>query len=94
MPRHANPLPIYRRHRPSNQAVCTVRLANGQRKDLYLGKWNSPDSKIEFARVTALVSAGNGIYPDASDDLTINEAMVRYVRFVDGYYLNPPRVWG
>lgn len=37
MPRLLSPVLVYRRHKASNQAYCTVRLANGQRKDISLG---------------------------------------------------------
>jgi integrase len=88
MPRQPNAVPVYRRHKPTNQAVCTVRLAGGWTKDIYLGRWNSAASKAEYNRVVALVVANGGIYPEADPDLTVNEALARYVRFIDGYYLD------
>lgn len=88
MPRPSNEVPSLRRHKPTNQAVCTVRLANGSRKDIYLGPWKSALAKQEYGRVIALVGANNGIYPDASVDLTVNEAMVRYVKFIDRHYID------
>jgi hypothetical protein len=45
MPR---PLPSYRLHKPSGQAVVTL---NG--RDFYLGEWNSPKSRTEFERLLA-----------------------------------------
>ena len=59
MPRPFNSVPVYARHKAKNLAYCNVRLANGQRKDLYLGPWKSAASKIEHARVVALVAANN-----------------------------------
>src|SRR5262245_30256600 len=47
MPRRPNEFPSYRRHKSTNQVVCTVRLANGKRKDMYLGRWKSAASKAE-----------------------------------------------
>ena len=41
-------IPSYRRHRASGQAVVTL---NGV--DHYLGKWNSPESKAEYDRLTS-----------------------------------------
>ncbi len=86
MPRLPNDLPVYRCHKASNQAITTVRLASGARRDIYLGVWRSPASKAEYGRIVALVTANGGIYPSTADDLTVNEAMVRYVRHIDAYY--------
>ena len=52
-----------------------------------MGLWKSAPSKTEYARIVTVVAANNGIYPQADDDLSVNEAMVRYVRFVDGHYV-------
>jgi hypothetical protein len=71
------------------QALCVVRLANGQRKTVYLGTWQSAASRAEYARIVALVSANGGIYPESAPDLTINEALVRYIKHVDAYYVDP-----
>jgi integrase len=91
MPRRPNNVPIYRCHKPTNQAVCTVRLANGKAKVLYLGRWKSAASKIEYGRVVSLVSVNGGIYPSAADDLTVNEALLRYTTHVESYYVEPDR---
>jgi hypothetical protein len=48
--------------KPSNQAVCTVRLADGGRKDIYLGLWNSAASKAEYNRIVSIVSANARVY--------------------------------
>jgi hypothetical protein len=57
MPRPRNPLPSYRLHRQSGQAVVTVRTADGRRRDLLLGPYNSPGSKAEYERVLAELRA-------------------------------------
>ncbi len=62
MPRPLSTVPAYSRHKASNQAFCTVRLANGQSKDIYLGTWKSPASKDEYARIVALLSANNTLW--------------------------------
>jgi integrase len=87
MPRPTNAVPVYRRHKPTNQAVCTVRVAGGGRKDLYLGRWGSAASKAEYNRVVALIAANGGTYPDAAPDLTINEALLRFVKHAERYYV-------
>src|SRR5262245_7445772 len=86
MPRPSNNIPSYLRHGATGRAFCRVRLANGQRHDIYLGAWNSASSKAEHSRIVALVAANGGVYPDATADLTVNEALVRYAKFIDGYY--------
>jgi hypothetical protein len=88
MPRPRSFTPSYRRHRPTNQAVCAVQLANGGRKDLYLGRCKSARSKEEYARVVALVAANGGISPSAADDVSMTEALVLYTRHINSYYIN------
>jgi hypothetical protein len=46
-------VPSYRHHKPSNQAVVTVRTATGERRDVYLGAYDSP----EYAPVIAELAA-------------------------------------
>lgn len=45
--------------------------------------WKSAASKTEHARVCAVVAANNGIYSDAKTGLAVNEAMVRYVKYIE-----------
>ena len=52
MPRPPS-VPRYRLHKPSGQAVVTIRAPGGARRDVYLGKYNSDDSRREYARVVA-----------------------------------------
>jgi hypothetical protein len=54
--------PAYRFH-SCGQARVTVRDQNGNRRDIMLGPWQSPDSKVEYQRVLALLKAHNGYYP-------------------------------
>jgi integrase len=72
--------PSYRLHRPSGQAVVTL-----NDRDLYLGEYDTPESRTEYDRVIAewLV---NGRRPQNATDLTINELILRYLGFVDGNY--------
>ena len=44
----AERIPSYRHHKPTDRARVTV---NGQ--DIWLGKWNSPESKTKYKRVIA-----------------------------------------
>ncbi|HEV3383742.1 MAG TPA: hypothetical protein VG097_02945, partial [Gemmata sp.] len=86
MSRTPNAIPVYRKHKPTGLAVCTVRLQGGGNRDLYLGKYNSAASKTEYARIVALVTTGGGFYPTATPDITINELILAYIRFAEVYY--------
>ncbi|HET6576314.1 MAG TPA: site-specific integrase [Fimbriiglobus sp.] len=86
MPRTPNAVPVYRRHKPTNQAVCTIRLSGGGSKQLYLGRYKSAASRAEYERVVALVVANGGVYPAAGQDVTVNEALLAFVRFAERHY--------
>ena len=47
MPKLVNRTPKYRRNKATGQAVVTL-----SGRDFYLGPWQSPKSKREYARVT------------------------------------------
>jgi len=89
MSRTPNAIPVYRKHKPTGQAVCTVRLQGGGNRDIYLGKHNSAASRSEFARIVSLVSSNGGYFPTATHDLTINELILAYMRFAVVYYRGP-----
>lgn len=78
--------PSLRLHKPTGQGVVTVRLASGGRKDLDCGGHGTAAAKAEYNRVVGLLAANGGIYPDDGADLTVAEALVKYVIFIDGYY--------
>lgn len=88
MVRPASTVPSYRHHKPTNQAVVTVRLPNGRSRDIYLGKHNSAASRVEYNRIVRLVLANNGRYPAAAPDLSINELLLAYMRYAERYYRN------
>jgi hypothetical protein len=88
MPRTPNAVPIYRRHKPTDQAVCTVRLPGGGSKQFYLGRYKSAASRAEYERVVALVSANGGVYPTAGQDVTVSEALLVFVQFAERHYRN------
>jgi integrase len=57
-------IPSYRRHRASGQAITTL---NG--RDVYLGKWNSPESKAEYNRIISEWTArGRQSPPQPAED--------------------------
>jgi integrase len=89
MPRPRNPIPTFRHHKATEQAVVTVHLPDGTPKDLYLGRHDSDAARAEYARILAVLAANHGTYPASSYDLTINEALLRYLKFAVDYYRGP-----
>jgi integrase len=86
MPRPKNPIPTYRLHKQSGQAIVTVNVS-GVRKDMLLGAYNSPESKDEYRRVLADLAAGR-LHTGAPADITVNELCARYWKHAQEYY--PP----
>jgi integrase len=93
MARPRNQVPSYRFHKQSGQAIVTITM-NGDRKDILLGKYGTPESKVEYERVLAclrtpsgsqVLASGNGISAKLSD-LTISEVIDAYRRWADEYY--------
>lgn len=84
MPRPKNPVPIYRLHKQSGQAIVTI-SANGSRKDMLLGRYNSPESKDEYRRILTDLDAGRIVF-SAPTDITVNELCLRYWRHAEEYY--------
>jgi hypothetical protein len=78
-----HPLPSYRHHRPSRQAVVTL---NG--RDFYLGPWKSPESRAEYDRLIAeWVSNGRQLpHIVHCGELSVAELLVAYLNFAREYY--------
>jgi integrase len=78
--------PSYRLHKPAGQAVVTL---NG--RDLYLGRFGSPESRAEYDRtIVEWISNGRRLpapTSGAGSDLSVNEVAVAYLAFVDSYYV-------
>jgi hypothetical protein len=81
MPRPVNPVPAYRRHKPSGQAVVTVPRPGRRGRDVYLGPFGSPGSKAEYARALAQLRVGGPAVAVAPPppDLTVNELLVEFL---------------
>ena len=58
MVRPKKSVPAYLLHRPSGQAVVKFTTADGSRHMLYLGAFNSPESREEYERVLASLRKG------------------------------------
>ncbi|HVL12457.1 MAG TPA: hypothetical protein VM529_07820 [Gemmata sp.] len=57
MPRPKNATLSYLRHKPTNQAYVRVPDGKGGRTVVYLGKYDSPESRAEHARILARMAA-------------------------------------
>jgi hypothetical protein len=67
-PSPAPRVPNYRRHKPTGQAVVTL---NG--RDIYLGKWNTKESRTEYDRIIGEWLAAGRSLPKPESDLTVAE---------------------
>jgi len=94
MPR-TSAVPAYRLHKSSAQAVVTVRQADGSRRDIYLGAYNSPESRREYARLVAELAVRPTPLPptvDGREDnfgLTVNEVLLAYLGHAERHYRGP-----
>src|SRR5262245_34629255 len=86
--------PSYRRH-SSGQACVTVRDLSGRRPESLLGKWDSPESKSEYARLIAEIAAHQGgVVRQQQDlvgpvDLTVNALILAFWKHAEGHYGEP-----
>ncbi len=84
-------VPTYRRHKGRDLAFVLI----GKRPK-YLGRWNSPESKVEYARVirewaacpvaTSAPARSPGAGRPAPSDLTVSEMLVAFLRHAEGHY--------
>ncbi len=88
MPRRPNPVPTYRHHKQSGQAIVTLRLPGGGRKDVLLGPYDTDASKAEYERALAewRASGGRAVAPSG---LTVNELIVAFWKHVEQHYRRP-----
>ncbi len=75
--------PSYRLHKPSGLAVVTL---GG--KDHYLGTHGSAESQAKYGRLIAewMMSGSRAASTATGPDITINELILAYLQFADGYY--------
>ncbi len=74
--------PKYRLHKPTGQAVVTL-----SGKDFYLGKHDTDESRAEYDRlVSEWLTNGRRATIDRGADLTVNEMLVAYLQYAEGYY--------
>ena len=86
MPRPKSPTPpSYRHHKPSDQAVVTI-----DGKDVYLGKYDTEESREEYDRRIAEWLSNGRQQPPPEDkekeELVIGDLMLAYNRHANAYY--------
>ncbi|MBI3839787.1 MAG: site-specific integrase [Planctomycetia bacterium] len=84
MSKTAPRIPSYRRHRPSGLGVVTL----PGRGDVYLGQWNSANSRAEYNRLIGEWTASGGTLAP-SHDLTVVELAAAFLKHAKGYYKRP-----
>ena len=90
MPRKSHKVPSYCRHKASERAVVRI---NG--RDCYLGEYGTPESYQEYERRIGEWRAQQfevqGVLDSprnkSEDQLTINELILRYIKFAEDYYV-------
>jgi integrase len=78
--------PKYRLHKPSGRAVVTL---GG--KDFYLGVYDSPESRSEYARLVLEWQASGGMPAPAKAKAgpTVSEVLAAYLHWSSTYYVQP-----
>ncbi len=90
MPR-STPVPSYRLHKPSGQAVITIRTQSGARRDVYLGVHNTPESRAEYGRLISELAAGApaGQVAGRPDVPTVDQVLLAFWRHAERHYRRP-----
>src|SRR6516162_9450868 len=83
-----NRVPAYRLHKQSGQAVVTLPDGLGRRRDVLLGKYGSPESRKEYARVLAEWESNGRRLPEpvARSEVSVNELVLAYWKHAREYY--------
>ena len=82
MPRQS--VPSYRLLKPSGQARTII-----HGRHIYLGKYNSPESREKYARPLAKLSQPNSTADDsgaATSLMLVSELLVKYLEYAEDYY--------
>jgi hypothetical protein len=80
-------VPSYRLHKPSGQGRVIIRGEH-----IYLGPYGSSESREKYARLIAehFAAQNSDPRPNSSDgfpDLSIDELLLRYLKFAESYYV-------
>jgi integrase len=97
MPRRKS-VPSYRLHKQSGQAIVTLVDPLKRRKDVLLGPYDSPESRVEYGRVIAEWEAngrhfesrrGTAVTSEDETGLSVNELILRFWGHVEEHYRHP-----
>jgi integrase len=81
-------IPSYRLHKASGQAITTLTDTAGNRRDMLLGKYGSPESKAAYARVIAEWQQTHGSRPvTVGKDISVAEVLLAYWGHAEEYYV-------
>jgi hypothetical protein len=87
-------VPACRKHAKSGQAIVTLNGV-GERRDIYLGLWGSPQSHREYARVitewTGTVAGPPQPGDGAANALSVNQLILKFWDHAQRYYVKNGR---
>jgi integrase len=94
MPRPRKAVPAYSHHKPTGQAYVRIPDGVGGRRVVYLGRYNTPESRSEYARlIKELGSSPPPLpatpVPDRGSELSVNELLLAYAEWLDKNRLSP-----
>jgi hypothetical protein len=82
-------VPSYRKHKQSGQAIVTLTVSPGRRRDFLLGEHNSPESRREYARVISEWQARAASPARGGPDLTVTELLAAFWKHAHEHYRDP-----
>jgi len=87
-------VPSYRLHKQSGQAVVTLTDGMGTRRDVLLGRYGTPESRAEYARVLTEWEASGHRLPAKSAEpsapnLSVNELLLAFWQHAEQHYRRP-----
>lgn len=91
MPRHKKSVPAYQLHKSSGQAYVRF-TSGGIRRVIYLGKYDSLQSRAEYRRVIAELESPTSAAvsgPPGKGRTSVNEVLLAYLRHALVYYRTP-----
>ena len=80
-------VPKYQHHKGRNLARVTI-----DGKDIYLGKYNSPESHTEYERLISEWLLRGVAVPEETSEMTVLELMAGYLQHARSYYVKNGRV--
>jgi len=91
MPRPKKSVPSYLHHKPTNQAYVRLPDGKGGRRPIYLGEYDSSESRAEYARIVQELSVSASIksvdeMATGRSDQTVNELLNAYRKYAEQHY--------